>query len=112
EKVTIEDFRTWDLQTLFEEIHLHYQNSLQNAVKLQLELLSKYDSILNTQKDSKIYRPTLFDFLNHNALEFYTTNETNITKPAYKFEVDNPQFLGDTETYTNLVLDSKDTTSL
>lgn len=111
-KVDNVDFRTWDLQTLFAEIHLHFQNSLQNDLKLQLEPLETYDAILNLQKDSKIYRPTLFDFLNHEALSFYKTNETSITKPAYKFEIDNPQFLGDSETFANMVLNSKDETSL
>jgi Bacterial Alpha-2-macroglobulin MG10 domain/CarboxypepD_reg-like domain/MG2 domain/Alpha-2-macroglobulin family/Alpha-2-macroglobulin bait region domain len=112
EKVNAEDFRTWDLQTLFTEIHTHYQNSLQNELMLQLEPLENYDLILILQKDSKIYRPTLFDFLNHEALGFYKTNETNITKPAYKFEIDNPQFLNDTETFANLPLESKDSASL
>ena len=107
-----QDFRTWDLQTLFNDIHVHYQNSLQNGLMLQLEPLSHYDDILNLQKNSKIYRPTLFDFLNHNALLFYKTDETNITKPAYKFEIDNPDFLDDTSTFSKLKIESKDTTSL
>src|SRR5690606_32537483 len=93
-------------------IHSHYQNSLQSGLMLQLEPLETYDAILNIQKDSKIYRPTLFDFLNHEALSFYKTNETNITKPAYKFEIDNPQFLRDASTFSNLELTSKDSTSL
>ncbi len=112
EKVNTEDFRTWDLQTLFDEIHLHYQNSLQNGLMLQLEPLSNYDTILNLQKDSKIYRPTLFDFLNHQALTFYKTNETHITKPAYKFEIDDPKFLYDAVTFSFLKIESKDSTSL
>jgi len=112
EKVTTEDFRTWDLQTIFAEIHLHFQNSLQNGLMLQLEPLETYDAILSLQKNSKIYRPTLFDFLNHEALNFYKTNETSITKPAYKFEIDNPQFLDDSNTFANMVLSSKDSTSL
>ncbi|RED50054.1 alpha-2-macroglobulin family protein [Seonamhaeicola aphaedonensis] len=112
DKIDPIDFRTWDLETLFNEIHVSFQNSLQNGLMLQLEPLSKYDAILNTQKDSKIYRPTLFDFLNHNALEFYQTNETQITKPAYKFEIDNPEFLGDAQTFSSLKIESKDTTSL
>ncbi|AXP79636.1 MG2 domain protein [Mariniflexile rhizosphaerae] len=111
-KVDRVDFRTWDLQTLFDEIHLHYQNALQNGLMLQLEPLGKYDAILNIQKDSKIYRPTLFDFLNHEALDFYKTNETHITKPAYKFEIDDPKFLGDAFTFANIELKSKDSTSL
>lgn len=112
EKVNTEDFRTWDLQTLFDEIHLHYQNALQNGLMLQLEPLGNYDAILNLQKDSKIYRPTLFDFLSHQALTFYKTNETHITKPAYKFEIDNPKFLYDAVTFSFLKIESKDSTSL
>ncbi|PIA81142.1 alpha-2-macroglobulin [Gaetbulibacter sp. 4G1] len=112
EKVDSNDFRTWDLQTLFSEIHIHYKKSLQNGLMLQLEPLSNYKVLLNEQKGSKIYRPTLFDFLSHNALLFYKSNETHITKPAYKFEIDNPDFLGDANTFSNLNLESKDSTSL
>ncbi|MFD1162699.1 alpha-2-macroglobulin family protein [Hwangdonia seohaensis] len=112
EKVDPIDFRTWDLQTLFNEIHVHYQKSLENGLMLQLEPLSNYSVLLNEQKNSKIYRPTLFDILSHNALLFYKTDETQITKPAYKFEIDNPDFLGDTSTFSNLKLASKDSTSL
>src|SRR5690606_35631114 len=111
-KVDTVDFRTWDLQTLFDEIHVHYQKSLENGLKLQEAPLTTYDDILILQKDSKIYRPTLFDFLNQQALEFYKTTETNITKPAYKFEIDNPEFLSDGETFANMSFESKDATSL
>ncbi|MEP3837994.1 MAG: MG2 domain-containing protein [Algibacter sp.] len=111
-KVDTTDFRTWDLQTLFNEIHLHYQNSLENGLMLQQEALENYNVLLHEQIDSKIYRPTLFDFLSHNALEFYKTNETQITKPAYKFEIDNADFLTDAETFSILKIESKDTTSL
>ena len=112
EKVDSEDFRTWDLQTLFDEISLHYQNSLQNQLLLQLENLKNYDKLLITQEDSKIFRPTLFDFLAHNALEFYSTDENSITKPAYKFEIDDEQFLGDAKRFSRLKITSKDSMSL
>ena len=112
EKVDAIDFRTWDLQTLFNEIHLHYQNALQNPLLLQQESLENYEALLNEQKDSKIYRPTLFDFLNHQALEFYKTSETNITKPAYKFEIDDAEFLCDAFTFSGITFKSKDTISL
>lgn len=111
-KVDEVDFRTWDLQTLFNEIHVHYQNSLQNGLMLQLENLDHYEAILTLQKNSKRYRPTLFDFLSHNALEFYKTNETHITKPAYKFEIDNAHFLSDANEFSKIAITSKDSTSL
>ncbi|TJY37154.1 alpha-2-macroglobulin family protein [Pontimicrobium aquaticum] len=111
-KASPEDFRTWDLQTLFDEISLHYQNSLEQQLLLQLEDLKNYDKLLILQEDSKTYRPTLFDFLAHNALEFYTTHENSITKPAYKFEIDNEQFLNDAKSFSLLSITSKDSTSL
>ena len=46
-----DDFRTWDLQTLFDTIHLHYQNSLQNASILQQTPLNDYDELLVTQEN-------------------------------------------------------------
>ncbi len=112
EKVDSVDFRTWDLQTLFNEIHIHYQNALQNGLMLQLEPLEQFDDILNLKKDSKTYRPTLFDFISHHALEFYKTKENNITKPAYKFEIDHPDFLSNVKTFSVLNINSKDPTSL
>ncbi|WP_346883369.1 MG2 domain-containing protein [uncultured Algibacter sp.] len=111
-KVDAIDFRTWDLQTLFNEIHAHYQNSLQNGLMLQQENLNQYHVLLNEQKDSKIYRPTLFDFLNHNALAFYKTNETHITKPAYKFKINDKTFLADAKTFSTVNIVSQDSTSL
>ena len=112
DKVDSNDFRTWDLQTLFNEIHIHYQKSLQNGLMLQLEPLGQYNVLLNEHKGSKIYRPTLFDFLSHNALQFYKSNETHIAKPAYKFEIDNSTFLGDAGMFSTLKIESKDSTSL
>ena len=112
EKVDVEDFRTWDLQTLFDEVHLHFQNSLESGLLLQQQNISAFDDILNTQKGSKLFRPTLYDFLNHNTLDFYKSNETSITKPAYKFEIDNEDFLADASTFSKLKIESKDSTSL
>ncbi|UKM65143.1 carboxypeptidase-like regulatory domain-containing protein [Flavobacteriaceae bacterium GSB9] len=112
EKVNKNDFRTWDLETLFNEVHLHFQNSLQNGLMLQQEKLNQYSVLLQEVKGSKKFRPTLYDFLSHQALEFYTTNETHITKPAYKFELDNPEFLADARRFSELRITSKDSTAL
>lgn len=112
DKTVATDFRTWDLQTLFNEIQWHYQQSLKNKELLQQEDLTAYSSILNEQTDSKRYRPTLYDLLAHNALEFYQTHENSITKPAYKFEIDDEAYLSDSKTFSKLELRSKDSTSL
>ncbi|MCB0383577.1 MAG: alpha-2-macroglobulin, partial [Psychroserpens sp.] len=107
-----DDFRTWDLQTLFTEIQTYYQSSLQNGLILQQTPLSEYKDIINEQKGSIALRPTLYDLLSHNALQFYKTSETAISKPAYKFEVDNTNLLGSTKAFTAVELTSQDSTSL
>jgi uncharacterized protein YfaS (alpha-2-macroglobulin family) len=111
-KKVSEDFRTWDLQTLFNEIQTYYQNSLQNGLILQQTPLSDYREILYVQNGSKAFRPTLYDLLSHNALDFYKTDENTISKPAYKFEVDNPMLLQSATNFISIDLSSKDSTSL
>ncbi|SDI11350.1 Alpha-2-macroglobulin family protein [Winogradskyella thalassocola] len=111
EKVS-EDLKTWDLKTLFSEIQTYYQRSLENADLLQHQSLNDYAVLLNESKNSKDYRPTLFDLLSHNALKFYKTDENSITQPAYKFSIDNNHFIADSEIFTSIDLTSKDTLSL
>ncbi|WP_037348739.1 alpha-2-macroglobulin [Sediminibacter sp. Hel_I_10] len=112
EKVNAEDFRTWDLQTLFDDIDLYYQKSLKNPKKLQQTPIAEFAVIINEQKGSKIYRPSLYDILAQNALTFYTTSENSITKPAYQFEIDDPSYLSPASEFATITLQSKDSTSL
>ncbi len=107
-----DDFRTWDLQTLFSEIHTYFQRSLSKDTLLQQELLTNYSTLLIEQDNSKDYRPTLYDLLSHNALNFYKTDENSITQPAYKFSIDNKAFISDSERFITIDLSSKDTLSL
>jgi uncharacterized protein YfaS (alpha-2-macroglobulin family) len=112
EKVDREDFRTWDLETLFAEVHLHYQKSLKNGVLAQQTNLDIFDQILLTASDSKKYRPTLYDFLTHNALDFYKTSETNITKPSYAFTINDKKYLQEHTVFSSLKIETKDSLSL
>ena len=111
-KVDAIDFRTWDLATLFNEIHVYYQRSLENGILLQQEPLSNYKTLINEAENSKDYRPTLFDLLSHNALDFYKTDENSITQPAYKFSINNELYLKDSERFINADLTAKDSLSL
>lgn len=111
EKVNADDFRTWDLTTLIEEIQLHFDNSLQNALLLKKTDLNDYNILLKQEEDSKLYRPTLFDFLSHNALDFYKASDASITKPADVFNIDNPNYFSAAETFSNLSIQSTDSLS-
>ena len=111
-KVDTVDFRTWDLNTLFQEIDAHFQASIENPEALQNLPISNFKVILNEVKESSEFRPTLFDLLAHNALSFYTTSENSIQKPADAFEIDNSEVLCEAYSFSSLNIDSTDTNSL
>ncbi len=110
-KVDSTDFRTWDLQTIFEETHFHYKQSLVNGLQLQKTDLKQFDDILLLQKNSKKYRPTLYDFLAHRAIDFYKTDENNLKRPSYKFEIDNSKLLSGNSDFVKNQLYAKDSLS-
>ncbi len=110
-KVDNVDFRTWDLTTLFHEINLHFENSLTNSSELKKVKISDYNSILHQQKNSILYRPTLFDLLSHTALAYYKNPVNGITRPADKFEIENTNLLADANTFSKVNIFTKDKTS-
>ncbi|MBQ0770069.1 MAG: alpha-2-macroglobulin [Bizionia sp.] len=111
EKVNADDFRTWDLTTLIEDIQLHFDNSLQNETLLQNTALQDYNLLFNQKKDSKLYRPTLFDFLSHNALDFYKASDAGITKPAENFKIDDSIYFSNAEVFSKINIQSTDSLS-
>ncbi|WP_336065204.1 MG2 domain-containing protein [Mesoflavibacter sp. CH_XMU1404-2] len=111
-KVDQVDFRTWDLDTLFTEIQTLFNQSLENESVLKSTKIHQFDAIINKAENSETYRPTLFDILSHNALDFFKTSENSITKPAYKFEIDNENYLSASSQFSTIKLEAKDSTSL
>ena len=111
-KVDTVDFRTWDLNTIFQEIDFHFQASLKNPGVLQKLPISNFKGILNEVKESSEFRPTLFDILAHNALSFYTTSENSIQKPADAFEINNPEVLCEAYSFSFINSETNITTSL
>ncbi|WP_366009505.1 alpha-2-macroglobulin family protein [Maribacter sp.] len=104
-KIDPVDFRTWDLDTLLEEIDYHFTASLQNASATQKLPISNFDDILYEDKTNRNFRPTLFDLLAHTALKFYTTSEHSINQPATVFEIDDKAVLCEAYTASFLNID-------
>jgi hypothetical protein len=78
---------TWSIQDFNNKISLYYEKSLSNPVLLQKTDLKKYDPII-VMGNMRHLRPTLFDLLAHEALEYWKSDESEITKPAYAFVPD------------------------
>ena len=89
-----DDFTTWDLPRLFAEIDKHFTAALAESAALQQTPIAQYDDLLQRGTAPDSYRPTLYDFLAHNALEFYTSGEQAAAKPsdAFELQADGPIF--------------------
>lgn len=83
-----DDFETWDLARLFAEIDARYRSALENAATLQKIPIADYDELLVKGNVPDRFRPTLYDFIAHEALSFYTLAEQAGAAPQDDFGFD------------------------
>src|ERR1035437_2960499 len=81
------DFTTWDLPGLFQEIDRQFQKALAAEKVLKATRISAWNDLLQKGTMPDSYRPTLYDFIAHQALEFYTSGEQAAAKPEDAFEL-------------------------
>ena len=88
------DFTTWDLPRLFAEIDKHFQHALAAEPFLKATPVSSWDALLKKGSMPDSYRPTLYDFIVREALEFYSSGEQAAAKAEGEFELsaDSPVF--------------------
>lgn len=107
------DPRTWSLRRLVAETVAAYEASLTPADLLKKTPISAFDVIVRKgDDDARPLRPTLYDFLAHRTLAFYRNTEPEITRPANRFELDQPSYLADAGSFVNAKLTSSDSLSL
>ncbi|MFN7731943.1 MAG: MG2 domain-containing protein, partial [Pirellula sp.] len=70
-----EDIATWDLKRLFDEIDRTFAAALTPAEATQKIPIASYDAMLTSTDFPDSYRPTLYDFLAHTAIDFYAAGE-------------------------------------
>ncbi|MBL9151973.1 MAG: hypothetical protein JNK37_05800 [Verrucomicrobiales bacterium] len=87
-----DDFQTWDLPRLLTEIDTRYRSALEKAAALQQIPIADFDTLLIRGNVPDRFRPTLYDFLAHEALAFYTAGEQAGAAPqdAYDFDAASP----------------------
>ncbi len=103
-----DDIKTWDLKKLVTVCMENYSQSLSDRDLLKNTALSTFDSILIKQKDSEKFRPALFDFLAHRAIDFYSSTEAGLTKPATTFLMDKTEFFAPSAEFASLNIISPD----
>ena len=105
-----EDINTWTSDDFNAAISQHYLLSLQAPAILQQMSLARFDAII-TKGNTRELRPTLYDLLAHEALDYFKSGEAYVTKPTYAFVLDDSKALLPATDFTNAVFTSEDTAS-
>ena len=106
-----EDINTWTLDDLHKKISDLYLSSIEDEQSLKETDLRAYDPII-IKGNVRHLRPTLFDFLAHRALSYFTSDERDITRPAYAFEISDPAAFAPAHDFIKLKFSTKDSSSL
>ncbi len=108
-----DDIETWSLAKIVSETTEQYKLSLADADKSKKEKIDVYAPVLNEgNAPGRQLRPTLYDFLAHRAIDFFSSSEPELTKPAYAFVLDKEAYLSDAKTFIRTKIESNDTTSM
>jgi hypothetical protein len=100
------DIKTWDVAALVRAVHRHYLESLENPQILQQTELGLFDPILEQEKGSRVYRPSLYDFLAHRALDFFMNEETGLTLPTETFNINKKECFLPAAEFAGIMLDA------
>lgn len=106
-----DDFRTWDLKTLFKAINQYYLASLQDAALLQRTGIDEIGPLLSEAKGSKKFRPTLYDLLAHRAIDYFNSDKSNLAEPENAFAISDPQYFAPAAEFVKIRIPAQDTLS-
>ncbi len=73
-----EDLAAWSREDFKNISYEYYIKSLEDADKLKTIPLEQFDDIINKGIDSRNLRPTLYDFLAHRAIDYFSEPSNNL----------------------------------
>lgn len=106
-----DDIKTWSVQDLFEKASAHYLSSIENKSLLQKTRLAPYDAII-AKGNVRHLRPTLYDLLVFQALEYFQNSERDLNRPSYAFEIDQAAAFDPAADFIHRKFITKDSNSL
>ncbi len=106
------DISTWSIDKIHSVISKLHKASLLNDNLLKTTTLEAFAPVIIKGENTRQLRPTLFDFLAHRALQYYMTDENQLTKPAYEFKINNSIAFAPASEFINTAFKTKDTASL
>ncbi|NJK87046.1 MAG: hypothetical protein HC906_14785 [Bacteroidales bacterium] len=104
------DIDTWDLDKLLSTAREHYLTSISSSqIAKDIPLNNLYSEIIKT-RPFQVKGVTLYDFMLSRALDFFTSEESSITRPVQQFRMDNPDLFLPAHEFISKTFESPDST--
>lgn len=104
------DVTTWGQADFYSTIDSLYKKALKPAGLLQNTSLQAYNAIIIKGNTPQL-RPTLYDLLANEAIDFYKDQSNNQPKPQYAFMLNDTAALGPANVFTSHTFTTADTAS-
>lgn len=106
-----EDIATWGAADLHRKTGELYLASLKNTSLLQQTRLEPFEPLIE-KGNVRYLRPTLYDLLAFRALDYFSSDERDVIKPAYSFEINDARYFAPAAAFARLAIVTPDTSSL
>ena len=106
-----DDILTWDLNKIIEVTTQQYLLSIEDIESLKRTPTETFSEMI-IEDSANHYRPFLYDFLAHRAINYFMNEQASITKPVYEFVLDSSKYLSSYKEFSKITLETKDKTSL
>ncbi|WP_052353497.1 alpha-2-macroglobulin family protein [Dyadobacter tibetensis] len=105
------DVATWSIDDFHRKIGGLYLESIADDDLLKVTSLNGYEAIIQ-RGNTRTLRPTLYDLLTHEALQYFKSGERDLRKPAYAFEISSASAMDPAADFAFRKFETKDSSSL
>lgn len=106
-----DDILTWTSDDFQKKIGNLYLASVKEEKLLQQTKLEPFEAII-IKGNARYLRPTLYDLLAHRALDYFKSDERDISRPAYAFEIKDEKAFAPVSEFVSHKFENKDAASL
>ncbi|MCF0063902.1 MG2 domain-containing protein [Dyadobacter chenwenxiniae] len=106
-----DDVSTWTTEDFHDKISSLYLSSIADETLLKQTRLDAFDAII-TKGNTRKLRPTLYDLLTQKALQYFASDERDIKRPSYKFEINQAAAFDPAADFIHRKFETKDSASL
>lgn len=104
------DYQTWGFTDLFQKIQYHYLASLKPNHQLVETKLEAIEPLI-IKGNTRDLRPTLFDLMAHEALDFFKSQEGRINQPLEPYTLLDPKALANYLVFSQASFNTNDSNS-